>query len=95
MKLSETEFKKVAESHLTAGDHLKLAEHFSEHAVEHEHDAKIQEELAGAYDTKEPRLAGESRHYAAHSREAAEAMRHLAKIHKELATEHGQHGHTA
>lgn len=93
MKLSETEFKKVAQSHLTAGDHLKLAEHFSEHAVEHEHDAQIQEELAGAYETKEPRLAGESRHYAAHSREAAEAMRQLAKIHKELATEHGKHAH--
>jgi len=93
MKLSETEFKKVAESHLTAGDHLKLAEHFSEHAVEHEHDAKIQEELATAYATREPRLAGESRHYAAHSREAAEAMRQLASIHRELAAEHGQHAH--
>jgi len=93
MKLSETEFKKIAQSHLSAGDHLKLAEHFSQHAVEHEHDAKIQEELAGAYEAKEPRLVGESRHYAAHSREAAEAMRSLAKIHKELAVEHGQHAH--
>jgi len=93
MKLTEIEFKKIAQSHLSAGDHLKLAEHFSEHAVEHEHDAKIQEELAGAYEGKEPRLAGESRHYAAHSREAAEAMRSLAKIHKELAAEHGQHAH--
>ncbi len=93
MKLTETEFKKVAGSHLTAGDHLKLAEHFNEHAVEHEYDAKIQEELAGAYESKEPRLAGESRHYAAHSREAAEAMRSLARLHKELAVEHGQHAH--
>lgn len=93
MKLAETEFKKIAQSHLTAGDHLKLAEHFTDHALEHEHDAKLHEELANAYETKEPRLAGESRHYAAHSLEAAEAMRHLAKIHKELATEHGKHAH--
>jgi len=93
MKLTDAEFKKLALSHLTAGDHLKLAEHFAEHALEHESDAKLQEELAGPYEAKEPRLAGESRHYAAHSREAAEAMRSLARIHKELATEHGQHGH--
>ena len=93
MKLSENEFKRVAQSHLAAGDHLKLAEHFAEHAVEHEHDAQIQEELAGFYETKEPRLAGESRHYAAHSREAAEAMRSLAKIHRDLAVEHGKHAH--
>jgi hypothetical protein len=93
MKLSEAEFKKVAQSHLTAGDHLRLAGHFDEHAVEHEHDAQIQDELAAAYETKEHRLAGESRHYAAHSREAAEAMRNLAKIHKELAVEHAQHAH--
>jgi len=93
MKLSEAEFKKVAQSHLAATDHLKLAEHFTEHAAEHENDAKIQEELAGIYEAKEPKLAGESRHYAAHSREAAEAMRSLAKIHKELAIEHGKHAH--
>jgi hypothetical protein len=93
MKLTDVEFKKLASSHLTAGDHLKLAEHFTEHAIEHESEAKIQEELAGPYESKEPRLAGEARHYAAHSREAAEAMRSLAKIHRDLAVEHGQHGH--
>ena len=93
MKLSEAEFKKLAQSHLTADDHLKLAEHFTEHAIEHENDAKLHEELAGPYEAKEPRLAGEVRHYAAHSREAAEAMRSLAKIHRELAVEHKHHAH--
>ena len=93
MKLSDAEFRKLAQSHLAAGDHLKLAEHFTEHAAEHESDAKIHEELAVAYEKKEPRLAGEARHYAAHSREAAEAMRALAKIHQELAAEHKVHAH--
>lgn len=93
MKLSETEFKKLAQSHLTEGDHLKLAEHFTAHAAEHENDANLHEELAGYYEKKEPRLAGEVRHYAAHSRESAEAMRNLAKIHRELAAEHKHHAH--
>jgi len=93
MKLAEAELRKLAQSHLTADDHLKLAEHFTAHAVEHENDAKLHEELAGPYEAKEPRLAGEARHYAAHSREAAEAMRSLAKIHKELAVEHKHHAH--
>lgn len=92
MKLTETEFKNLAQSHQTASDHLKLAEHFTEHAVEHESDAKLHEELAGPYEKTEPKLAGEARHYAAHSREAAEAMRSLAKIHQELAKSHGN-GH--
>jgi hypothetical protein len=30
-------------------------------------------------------LAGEARHYAAHSKEAAEALRNLAKIHDSMA----------
>jgi len=93
MKLTDTEFRKIAQSHLTAGDHLKLAEHFAEHAAEHESDAKLHEELAGPYEKQEPKLAGEARHYAAHSREAAEAMRSLAKIHQELAAEHKVHAH--
>jgi hypothetical protein len=93
MKLSDAEFKKLAQSHSTADDHLKLAEHFTAHATEHENDAKLHEELAGYYEQKEPRLAGEVRHYAAHSREAAEAMRSLAKIHQELAAEHKHHAH--
>jgi hypothetical protein len=93
MKLSETEFTKLARSHKTGDDHLKLAEHFAAHAQEHENDANIHEELAGYYETKDPRLAGEVRHYAGHSREAAEAMRNLAKIHKALAVEHKTHAH--
>jgi hypothetical protein len=38
----------------------------------------------------EPALAGEARHYAAHSRESAEALRELAKIHQNLAKEHAR-----
>jgi len=93
MKLPEAELRRLAQSHLTADDHLKLAAHFAEHAAEHENDAKIHEELAGPYEKKEPRLAGEVRHYAAHSREAAEAMRALSRIHQELAAEHKHHAH--
>lgn len=93
MKLSDSEFLKLAQNHKTSADHLKLAEHFNAHAIEHETDAKIQEELATPYEKTEPRLAGEARHYAAHSREAAEAMRSLARIHQELAQEHTHHSH--
>lgn len=93
MKLTNAEFLALARSHRTAADHLKLAEHFTAHAAEHEEDAKIQEELATPYEKSEPRLAGEARHYAAHSREAAEAMRSLAGIHRDLAKEHAQHAH--
>lgn len=94
MKLSESEFKKLAQSHKAPGDHLKLAEHFTAHAVEHENDARIHEELAAPYEKTHPQLAGESRHYAAHSREAAEALRNLAKVHTELAKQHThEHAH--
>jgi len=93
MKLTNAEFLTLAKSHKTAADHLKLAEHFTAHAAEHEDDAKIQEELAAPYEKSEPRLAGEARHYAAHSREAAEAMRSLAAIHQDLAKEHTHHSH--
>jgi len=92
MKLPEAEFAQLARSHKTAEDHRKLAAHFTAHAVEHENDAKLHEELAGHvsghHDAVETGLAGESRHYAAHSREAAEAMRSIAKIHEQLAKEH-------
>lgn len=87
-KLSETEFMKLAQTHDNAEAHLKLAAHYTAHAIEHENDAKMHEELAKQYDKTEPRLAGEARHYAAHSREAAEALRNLAKIHQDLAKEH-------
>lgn len=93
MKLPEAELKKLAQSHQTAEDHHKLAEHFAAHALEHENDSKLHEELAGIYEKKEPRLVREVRQYAARSREAAEAMRNLAKIHHELAAEHKHHAH--
>ena len=67
---------------------MKLAAHFTAHAVEHENDAKLHEDLATPYEETHPQLAGEARHYAAHSREAAEALRNLAKIHQELAKGH-------
>lgn len=87
-KLSDQEFRKLAASHANVDEHQKLAAHYTAHAVEHEADAKLHEELANQYAKSEPSLAGETRHYAAHSREAAEALRELAKIHLNLAKEH-------
>jgi len=87
-KLSDQEFMKVAQSHSTADEHQKLAAHYTAHAVEHEADAKMHEQLANQYDKTEPSLSGEACHYAAHSREAAEALRALAKLHQALAKEH-------
>jgi hypothetical protein len=91
MKLSDSEFMKVAQLHQAASDHLKLADHYTAHAIEHESDAKMSEELAAhvsGHHASEAGLDGELRHYAAHSREAAEALRNLAKIHQSLAKEH-------
>jgi hypothetical protein len=87
-KLSDQEFKQVAQSHSNAAEHQKLAAHYTAHAIEHESDAKVHEDLAAQYAKTEPRLSGEARHYAAHSRESAEALRELAKIHQDLAKEH-------
>jgi hypothetical protein len=92
MKLPPAEFAQLARTHETAEDHAKLAAHFNAHAEEHENDAKLHEELAdhiaGHHGLAEAGLAGEERHYAAHSREAAEAMRNLAKLHLTLAQGH-------
>lgn len=91
MKLSDSEFAKVARSHSTADDHRKLADHYAAHATEHENDAKLSEELASkvtGHHASEAGLDGELRHYAAHSKEAAEALRNLANIHQGLAKEH-------
>ncbi len=66
-------------------DHRKLANHYAAHAADHETDAKDHEALAKQYEKTSPQLAGEARHYAAHSKEAAEALRSLAGIHKQLA----------
>jgi hypothetical protein len=87
-KLTDQDFKKVAQSHSTADEHQKLAAHYTAHAIEHENDAKVHEDLATLYEKTEPKLVGEARHYAAHSREAAEALRSLAKLHQELGKEH-------
>lgn len=87
-KLPDQEFRKLAASHANAEEHQKLVAHYTAHAMEHEADAKLHEELANQYAKTEPSLAGEARHYAAHSREAAEALRELAKIHQGLAKEH-------
>lgn len=87
-KLSDADLKKLATSHATAADHQKLAAHYTAHALEHENEAKLHDELAAQYEKTEPKLATEAKHYAGHSREAAEALRELAKIHGELAKEH-------
>ena len=87
-KLTDQDFKKVAQSHSTAEEHQKLAAHYTAHAVEHENDAKVHEELAALYEKSEPKLVKEAHHYATHSREAAEALRNLAKLHQELGKEH-------
>lgn len=91
MKLSDSDFAKVARSHSSAEDHRKLAEHYAMHAQEHEADAKLSEELAAkvsGHHATEAGLDGELRHYAAHSKEAAEALRNLSKIHEGLSKEH-------
>ncbi len=93
MKLSESDFAELARSHKTGEDHLKLAAGLAAHALKHEKDAKLYEELAGPYEQTHPLLAGEARHYAAHSSEAAEALRNLAKIHEELAKGHSHAAH--
>jgi hypothetical protein len=87
-KLSDQEFRKVAQSHSNAEEHQKLAAHYTAHAIEHEGDAKTHEELANQSDKTEPTLSGEARHYAAHSHEAAEALRAMARLHLNLAKEH-------
>ena len=88
-KLPDADFLKLAKTHANADEHQRLAAHYTAHAVEHEGDARVHEDLARQYDKAEPALAREARHYAGHSREAAEALRNLAKIHQDLAREHG------
>lgn len=83
-KLSDPEFSKLAASAKSAQDHTRLAAHYNAHATEHEADAKQHEALAAQYEKTEPALAGEAKHYAAHSREAAEALRSLAKLHENM-----------
>ena len=66
-------------------DHRKLAQHYAAHAADHEADAKAHETLAKQYEKTAPGLAGEARHYAAHSMEAAEALRSMATQHQHFA----------
>jgi hypothetical protein len=95
-KLSDQDLRKLSGSHANADEHQKLAGHYTAHAMEHESDAKLHEELGKQYAETEPSLAGEARHYAAHSREAAEALRELARLHQNLAKEHAAgKGHAA
>jgi hypothetical protein len=84
-KVSDADLKNLAMSAKTAQDHMKLGAHYRAHAAEHEADAKLHEQLANQYDKSSPQLAGEARHYAAHSMEAAEALRNLAQIHDTMA----------
>jgi hypothetical protein len=65
-------------------DHRRLAQHYAAHAADHAADAKAHETLAKQYEKSAPGLAGEARHYAAHSMEAAEALRSLATQHEQL-----------
>jgi len=65
-------------------DHRKLAKHYAAHAADHEADAKAHEALAKQYERTAPGLAGEARHYAAHSMEAAEALRSMASQHERM-----------
>jgi hypothetical protein len=65
-------------------DHRKLAKHYAAHAADHEADALAHEALAKQYERTTPGLAGEARHYAAHSMEAAEALRSMATQHEHL-----------
>ena len=89
-KLSDKEFMMLAQSHSNADEHSKLSAHYAAHAAGHEAEGKFHEQLANQYDKTEPSLAGEARHYAAHSREAAEALRALAKLHQGLGMEHAK-----
>jgi hypothetical protein len=79
-RLSDQELKALGMSAKSVSDHARLAAHYTAHAVEHETDAAIHEELANRWAKTAPALAGEARHYAAHSREAAEALRSLATL---------------
>ena len=73
----------------------RLAAHYRAHAVEHEADAKLHEEIAAAQrkrtdDDDAWDLARDASHYADHSREAAEALRELAQLHDAMAQRHGR-----
>ena len=89
-KVTDTQFKSLANSARTSDDHKKLAEYYRAHAAEHEADAKLHEQIVAA-SRKSPtdnhawELGRAADHYAEHSREAAEALRELATLHDGMA----------
>lgn len=90
-KLSDAELRKLGTTATTAADHKKLAAHYRAHAIEHEADAKVHDELVKAARKMDQtsghawELARGADHYAEHSREAAEALRELAAVHDGMA----------
>src|ERR1700691_6238625 len=89
-RITDEQFKTLATSAKTAGDHLKLAAYYRVHAAEHEADAKLHDEIV-IMSRKRPadddawELARGAAHYAEHSREAAAALRELVTIHEGMA----------
>ena len=89
-RLSDAQFKSLANSARTSDDHKKLAEYYRAHAAEHEMDAKLHDQIV-ATSRKNPtdnqawELGRAADHYAEHSREAAEALRELATLHDGMA----------
>jgi|SRR5215510_3598910 len=85
-RLTDVQFRSLANSAKTSDDHRKLAEYYRAHAAEHEADAKLHDQIV-ATSRKNPadnqawELGRAADHYAEHSREAAEALRILATLH--------------
>ena len=63
MKLSDTEFTKLARSHKTGDDHLKLAEHFAAHARNMRTTPRSMRNWR-AIRNERAQACGEARHYA-------------------------------
>ena len=89
-RITNEQFKTLATSARTAEDHHKLAAYYRIHAVEHEADAKLHDEIV-IMSRKKPadddawELARGAAHYAEHSRESSAALRELAAIHEGMA----------
>ena len=86
-KLSDDRLRDLTTAASSPEEHMALVGHYNAHAAEHEADAMLHEQLADAVDDAASPLAGELRHYAAHSSEAAEALRNLARLHEMMAME--------
>jgi hypothetical protein len=86
-KLTDAQFKSLANTAKTADDHKKLAEYYRAHAAEHEADAKLHAQIVDTSrknptDNQAWELGRAADHYAEHSKEAAEALRELATLHE-------------